>query len=146
MELKVKELGVVEQKSVQEVEKELLEKHEASLETTEPITEPITKPSSELKEEDVLSFIKDRYNKEITSVDQLFAEREQQEELPEDVKAYYEYRKKTGRGIEDYIKLNRDFDSMSEDQLLREYFLSTGEAIDSEDAEMMIEDYQWDGP
>jgi len=144
MELKVKELGVVEQKSVQEVEKELLEKHEASLETTEPITEPITKPSSELKEEDVLSFIKDRYNKEITSVDQLFAEREQQEELPEDVKAYYEYRKKTGRGIEDYIKLNRDFDSMSEDQLLREYFLSTGEAIDSEDAEMMIEDYQWD--
>ena len=33
------------------------------------------------------------------------------EPLPEDVSAYFEYKKKTGRGIEDYVKLNRDFDS-----------------------------------
>ena len=147
MEFKVREVGIGEEKSIQEREQELLDKAEAT-EPIEPITEPITEPSSEesseLKEEDVLSFIKNRYNKEIASVDQLFAEREEQEELPDDVKAYYEYRKKTGRGIEDYIKLNRDFDSMNEDQLLREYFMMSGEAIDSEDADMMLEDYKWD--
>ena len=65
--------------------------------------------SSELNEEDVLSFIKNRYDKDVASVSDLFAEKEANEEIPEDVAAYLEYRKKTGRSFEDYSKLNRDF-------------------------------------
>lgn len=147
MEFKVKELGATEEKSIQEKEQEILDKassQEEPIEQPEPNTEPNTEESSVLSEEDVLSYIKERYKKDITSVEQLFEERESQEELPEDVKAYYEYRKNTGRGIEDYVKLNRDFDSMDETQLLREYLLMSGEAIDVEDADMIIEDYSWD--
>jgi len=72
MEFKVRELTGVSEKSVAEVEQELLDKHEQSLngglddnsqaetiETTETIEAPI-----ELKEEDVLSYIGKRYNKE----------------------------------------------------------------------------------
>lgn len=161
MEFKVREVTSVEEKSQQQVEQELLNKHEAetnkaeSNETTELVsktdtnseveaTENIKTPSSELNEEDVLSFIKNRYNKEITSVDQLLAEREDSEKLPEDVAAYFEYKKKTGRGIEDYVKLSRDFSSMNEDQLLKEYLLASGEALDNEDVDVLMEDYSYD--
>lgn len=154
MEFKVREVTPVEEKSQQQVEQELLEKHEqeqnnesveeTKVENTEIQQEETNTQPSELKEEDVLSFIKNRYNKEITSVDQLFTEREDSEELPEDVAAYFDYKKKTGRGIEDYVKLNRDFSSMNEDQLLKEYLLATGEAIDNEDVEVLMEDFSYD--
>ena len=108
---------------------------EAPKETTQP---------SELKEEDVLSFIKNRYEKEFTSVDQLFDQKESNEELPEDVKAYFEYKKTTGRGMDDYVKLNRDFSTMEDDQLLSEYLISSGEATDLEDVDVLMDDYRFD--
>lgn len=157
MEIKVRAVGEVEQKSTQEVEKELLEKHEQevnSVEETptvaeepttdvEPEAEPTTQ-SSELKEEDVLSYIKNRYEKDFTSVDQMFEQQGSNEELPEDVKAYFEYKQKTGRGMSDYIKLSRDFDAMDDDQLLSEYLLASGEATDAEDVEFMMDDFSYD--
>ena len=33
--------------------------------------------------------------------------RRSKSELPEDVAAYFKYKKETGRGIEDFVKLNR---------------------------------------
>jgi len=157
MEIKVRAVGEVEQKSTQEVEKELLEKHEQEVngveetptvaeETTtdvEPEAQPITQ-SSELKEEDVLSYIKNRYEKDFTSVDQMFEEQSSNDELPEDVKSYFEYKQKTGRGMSDYIKLSRDFDAMDDDQLLSEYLIASGEATDAEDVEFMMDDFSYD--
>lgn len=174
MELKVKEVGAVEEKSAVQVEEQLLEKAEQQhqeetvevnetpdiekvdmsnttepekeIETVEPedTTEKESTQSSELNEEDVLSFIKNRYNKQINSVSDLLEERKESEELPEDVSAYFEYKKKTGRGIEDYVKLNRNFDDMPEDQLLTEYILATEEGLDKEDAELLMDDYSFD--
>ena len=67
------------------------------------------------------------------------------EELPEDVAAYFKYKKETGRGIEDYVKLQRDFDSMNPDSLLREYLSATeGEGLDAEDIDSLMEDYSYD--
>lgn len=174
MELKVKEVGAVEEKSAVQVEEQLLEKAEQQhqdetvevnetpdiekvdmsnttepekeIETVEPedTTEKESTQSSELNEEDVLSFIKNRYDKQINSVSDLLEERNESEELPEDVSAYFEYKKKTGRGIEDYVKLNRNFDDMPEDQLLTEYILATEEGLDKEDAELLMDDYSFD--
>jgi hypothetical protein len=64
MELKVRALDIIEPKSVQEVEQQLLEKHEESLSqdnnpepaATDPEPEPQPK-AVELKDEDVLSYI-----------------------------------------------------------------------------------------
>ena len=78
-------------------------------ETQENITQ-----SSELKEEDVLRYIKNTYDKDVSSVNDLFTEKEKPQELPEDVSAFLEYKKKTGRGFEDYVKLNRNFKDMDE--------------------------------
>jgi hypothetical protein len=153
MELKVRSLENIEPKSVQEVEKELLEKHEQELaakqtEATESETPSEGDSSSpaevELKEEDVLSYIGKRYNKQINSFDELMAERKEAEQLPEDVSAYLKYKKETGRGFDDFLKLRKDYDTMDTDVLLKDYLLSTQEGIDEDDVEVMLDDYRYD--
>jgi len=169
MEIKVKEVGVVEEKSVQQVEQELLEKHEEKLneesgtdvEGVEKSNEPTsttqeqesvqsedqtqedTAQPSELNEESVLSFIKNKYGREINSLDELTAAQES-EEMPEDVAAYYKYKKETGRGIDDFVKLSKDFDELTPDTLLREYLSATEEGLDSEDIDMLMDEYSFD--
>ena len=167
MEIKVREVGVVEEKSKAEIEQNLLAKSESEnfgeketvilavdkdIESPSPEKEQediqpeveTQAQSSELNEEDVLSYIKNRYDKQINSVDELFSEKESNEELPEDVAAYFKYKKETGRGIEDYVKLHQDFDSMDEDTLLRTFFLSTEEGLDSDDVDVLLSDYDYD--
>jgi hypothetical protein len=138
----VRDLGVAEQKSVQEIEQALLEKHEETQQQV-LIPEPevvVQEPTKELQDDDVISYIKSRYNKEVNSIDELFQKREEVEELPGDVSAYFKYKKETGRGIEDFVKLNRDFESMSPEKLLAEYYSQTEEDLDQDDISYMIEE------
>lgn len=179
MELKVREMTELESKSAQQIEKELLDKHEQETQESqadstvevkeaaaeekpqENIEQPASEPVAEeekIKEEEiqaevkppelddtqVLSYIEQRYGKQITSFDELLAEREKSEELPEDVAAYFKYKKETGRGISDYVKLQRDYSDMNPDSLLREYYAITEEGLDSEDIEMMMDDFKFD--
>jgi len=141
MELKVKEIGFKEEKSAQEIEQELLNKHEESMNADDKAADDAATAAAaaavddgsgaseedELlqKEKEVLSYIGSRYNKEINSLDELFNQREQNEDLPEDVASFLKYKKETGRGIQDFLKLQQDFDSMDENTLLREYFTET---------------------
>ena len=159
MEIKVKDLGLVEEKSRAEVEEQLLKKHEEKFEdtpqqegvaekvnTNEPVQEENLElvenktPSSELNDENVLSYIKDRYNKDINSVDELFAEKEANEPLPEDVSAYLKYKKETGRGIEDFYRLQKDYTDMDENSVLANYYASTEEGLDEIDIQDIIGD------
>jgi hypothetical protein len=170
MELKVKAVDSIESKSMQEVENELLEKHESELEQEnvsaqennkeeekneppkesesnkkEEVVEAVSKAAEEeLSDTDVLSYIEKRYGKKVNSIDELTQAREEAEPLPEDVAAYLEYKKQTGRGINDYVKLNKDFDSLSPDNLLREYLTATEEGLDPEDIQALMEDYEVD--
>lgn len=167
MEIKVREVKPIESKGVQELEEELLNKHEEQIQvqsvsmdhqrTPEPAPEPTNElepelqpepqpepqqPSVELQEEDVLSYISKRYNKQINSFDELVAERSD-EQLPEDVSAYLKYRKETGRGFEDFLKLKEDFDTMDPDSILRSYLKTTQVGLDDEDIDVMMEDYSY---
>jgi hypothetical protein len=150
MEFKVKEVGSVEAKSVQEVERDLLEKHEADL-NNENQNSTIgaddqggaaqsAEQISELKEEDVLSFIGKRFGKEIKSLDELAQERQESDPLPEDVAAYLKYKKETGRGIKDFLKVNEDIEAKDPDSLLAEYYASTQEDLDQEDIDFMLKE------
>ena len=160
-EVKVKVLDdTLESKSVQEVERELLEKHEQELQaaelgsentpnsevenTTEAAEEQAVEQSEqesiaqEFTEKDVLSYIKDRYNREINSVEELFEARAEAEELPEDVSAFLKYKKETGRGIQDFMSLNKDYDSMDANQLLADYYSATEDDLDREDIDYLL--------
>ena len=156
MEIKVRSLEGVEEKSVQQVEEELLKKHEeqmngqsddeVKIDTSNLETKEEQKPEEEeeLSEEKVLSYIGKRYNKQINSFDELVAERQESEQLPEDVAAYMKFKKDTGRGFEDFLKLKKDYDSMNPDQLLRDYLATTQQGLDSEDIDTLMEEYSYD--
>jgi hypothetical protein len=152
MEYKVRSLDVIEPKSVQQVETELLDKHEQSLSNAQEdvqvpennVQDVVQNSEINLKEEDVLSYIGKRYNKQINSFDELMAERKESEELPEDVSAYMKYKKETGRGFDDFVKLKKDFDLMDSDELLKDYLISTQEGLDSNDIDTLMEDYRFD--
>jgi hypothetical protein len=169
MEIKVRAVGETEEKSVQQVEQDLLDKHEQKIEGTEPekketpkvsvqeetiikeepkaeeqkVEEEIKTPSSELKEEDVLKFIGNRYGKEIKSLDELTEQREENP-LPEDVSKYLQFKKETGRGFDDFVKLNKDYDEMDSDQLLKEYLTATEKGLDADDIEDLMDEFAYD--
>ena len=160
MEIKVKAVDF-EEKSTQEIEKELLDKvenensgeDEANVDRVEESTESASAPQEQediqpqgeaqelsIKDEDVLSYIGKRYDREINSLDELFEQRNANGELPEDVSAFLKYKKETGRGINDFIKINKDYNDVDDDQLLREYYLDQNKDLDLEDVQFEIED------
>ena len=161
MEIKVKAVDGNTQKSKAEIEEQLLKKHEAQQqenqaeekpEKVEPQAEVKEKPaeetpaveektpSSELNDEHVLNFIKERYNKDINSVEELFETKESNVELPEDVKLYFDYKKETGRGIEDFYKLQKNYDEMDEDSVLADYLGVQEEGLDAIDIQDIMDD------
>jgi hypothetical protein len=97
-----------------------------------------------LDEGKVLSYLSKRYNKEIKSFDELSREREESEPLPEDVSAFLTFKKETGRGIQDFIKLQADYESMDPDAMLKSYLRETEEGLDDDDIDAMMDDYSYD--
>jgi len=175
MEIKVREVTDVEEKSSQQIEQELLDKHEQKQEAVEQNTESVadgtnqvedvqekeevqeeikeeieTPPveeqppvEKELAEDEVLSYIGKRYGKQINSIDELVSTREESEPLPEDVAAYLKYKKETGRGFNDFAKLQKDYSDLSSDALLREYYTITEEGLDSDDITSLLEEFDY---
>ena len=146
-----------EEKSAVEIEQELVDRHEQEVieKNEETVVDEVTETEDEtsaqtgavtydIKEEDVLSHIRNRYNKEINSLDDLFAQREANDDLPEDAAAFLKYKRETGRGIEDFVKLNRDFSKMDEKSLLAEYYSVTNPEFDTEDVAWKIDELLYD--
>jgi hypothetical protein len=153
MELKVRLLDGSEEKGVAQVEQELLDKHEQQFEDVQNIVQNEVKQQDnvqdiiqqpELNEEQVLSYIGKRYNKQINSLDELTAQREEAEALPEDVATYMKYKKETGRGFEDFLNLKKDYDSMDPESLLKNYLSATQEGLDADDIDSLMDDYRYD--
>lgn len=154
--IKVRLLDGAEEKGVAQVEQELLDKHQQGLENEGASAGNEGAPAGnegapagneaeeDLDEQKVLSYIGKRYNKQINSFDELVSERKAAEELPEDVSAFLKYKKETGRGINDFLKLNKDFETMEPEQLVKEYLSATQEGLDNEDIDALMEDYSYD--
>ena len=160
--IKVRALDGAEEKSVAEREEDLLKKagqaqEETTVETTEvpaqtpvvseetkvetPVEETVKEKVEEkpsLTEEEVLSFIGNRYGEEVSSLDDLTSKRNNSPEVPEEVVNYLNYKKETGRGLEDFIRLNKDVNSMDEDQLLFEFWKQQKPHLDSDDVDFEL--------
>jgi hypothetical protein len=177
---KVKEVSAEEEKSVQEVEEQLLANAEAEFkgeetknenisddgslkidlrskateedQTTEANTEEVAEQEEPLEDiedevkdgpmsdEVVLNYLKEKYNLDLSSLEQV----NKKEELPSDVEAFLKYKRETGRGMEDYLALNQDFSKMSETDLLRSYIKSENPEYDAEDIDFEIEAFAYD--
>jgi len=147
MEITVREVSNTPEKSVAEREQELLNSHEQTLSEPQndtPVVAEQTSSAPEFKEEEILSYISQRYNKTISSFDELVSERQQSEQLPEDVSAYLQYKKETGRGIKDFLKIQEDFETMDPDNMLKRYFAETEQGLDEDDIEAMVDEFRYD--
>lgn len=159
-ELKVKAVEAEEQKSKAQVEEELLQKHEDQFVDSEETTvkeekvevsnneteakETMTETKASFNDEDVLSHINERYGKTISSIDELFETREASPELPEDIATYFKYKQETGRSLEDFVKLNKDYSKVDQDELLASYYKTKDDYLDDEDVQSMLEEFSYD--
>ena len=145
--MKVK-LVEFQEKGIAEKEAEFQQQYEEQLAADEePKAEPeveieINQPEPEIDENKIVDYISKRFGKQINSVDELMQERNK-EELPEDVSAFLKYKKDTGRGIEDFIKLQKDY-SKDEQSMVKEYLLHKNDGLDEDDIEMMMDEYAYD--
>ena len=73
-------------------------------------------------------------------VEQAIVEKDLGIELPENLQKAVDFMNETGGSLEDYVKLNTDYASLNEGQLLREYYESTKPHLDKEEIDFLMED------
>ena len=64
--------------------------------------------------------------------------------LPENIEKLVSFMEDTGGTVEDYVRLNADYSTISEDALIKEYYRKTKPYLESEDIDLMLEDYEYD--
>ena len=97
------------------------------------------------EQDSVLEEITDEEVKEV--VEDLKSEIEQAEtlkesgvELPENIQKVVDFMNDTGGTLEDYVKINQDFDSLDSNQLLKEFYRSTKPHLTGEEIDFLMED------
>ena len=108
-----------------------------------PVETPVTE---EAPEEPVLMEITDEEVEEATEqLEEEVAEAIQEStkagaNLPENIQKVVDFMDETGGSLEDYVRLNTDYSSLNEDQLLREYYETKFSAYDREDIDFLLAD------
>ena len=65
-------------------------------------------------------------------------------QLPENVEKLVSFMEDTGGTVEDYVRLNADYRNIDETALLKEYYKKNKPHLDSDDINLILEDYEWD--
>jgi len=114
---------------VQEVEKEVPQQPKP-VQAEESVLEEITDEEVEEKTEELKEEIEQAVQQSQDTA----------EPLPENIQKVVEFMQETGGSLEDYVKLNQDYSSLNENQLLREYYENTRPHLDKEDIDFLMED------
>ena len=61
-------------------------------------------------------------------------------ELPEDLKKVVDFMEDTGGSLQDYVRLNKDYSSVDEKTLLREYYKNTKPHLNTDEVDFIMED------
>ena len=132
--------GVPEQNVEEPVAKPAREEEEVPVQDEQPVQE------EQVEQQPVLQEITDEQVEEAAveleeEVEEAIAEAaESGVELPENIQKVVDFMSETGGSLEDYVKLNTDYASLNEDQLLREYYEAKYSAYDREDIDFLLAD------
>jgi hypothetical protein len=113
-------------------------------EVVEEVVEEIVEEKQE--EQPVLEEVKEEEVQEQTEqlaeeVEEAVAEAEESGiDLPENIQKAVDFMNETGGNLEDYVRLNQDFSSFDDDQLLKEYYKQTKPHLSNDEINFMIED------
>ena len=95
----------------------------------EGTSEPVIKEITEEEEE-----------KEIKAEEPVAESQPIQNDLPENINKLVDFMKETGGTIQDYIRLNTNYEDVDRDVLVKEYYKSTKPHLSQEEIDFMIED------
>ena len=115
-------------------------------ENVEPVQkQEETQPEAETQEAPVLEEITEESTKEVTEVEekveQAVAEaKETGKPLPENIQKLIYFMEETGGDLEDYVKLNQNYDNLEDLTLLKEYYKQTKSHLNDEEINFLIED------
>ena len=112
---------------------------EGTVETDKPVEESVEEQPvlQEITDEEVEEVVEELQEEVTEAIEEA---KESGIELPENIQKVVDFMNETGGTLEDYVKLNTDYSSLNEEQLLREYYQSTNPHLDSEDIDFMMED------
>jgi len=99
---------------------------EDSAEVIEKVSEPVIKEITEESEP----------QKEIVKPEPVLV----QPEIPESVNKLVDFMRETGGTMQDYIRLNTNYDDVDRDVLVKEYYKSTKPHLSTEEIDFMIDD------
>lgn len=106
-------------------------------ETTEPLVD--TAEEIQLDDDRIMSYLKERYELEVDSLEDVLRKDEKQE-LPEDVAKFLDYKKETGRDYNDFMNLQRDWNQVDDNSVLFEYLKDTKPHLDAEDIKYLMDE------
>lgn len=141
--------NVVEETQVQVNEQEVKEETviESSQENVqENVQEDVhndvqeTVQKEDLDESRILKHLKERYDAQFETLDDVLRNSKKEEVLlPEDVQKYIEYKKETGRTMEDFLRIQKDLSNVDELTLLQEYYKETKPYLEAKDISEYVE-------
>ena len=104
----------------------------------EPAPEAVVEETilEEITEEEVIEQVE-----ELTEqVEQAIVKADLGVELPENIQKVVDFMNETSGSLEDYVKLNQNYEELNPEQLLKEYYADTKPHLDQEDIEFLMED------
>ena len=122
--------------SVQEVEAEVPQQPEP-VQTNEPVQEELESEFlQEITDEEVVEQVEELEEQ----VEQAIVEQSAGIELPENIQKVVNFINETGGSLEDYVKLNVDYGSLDEDQLLKEYYQTSKPHLDGDEVAFLLDE------
>ncbi len=126
-----------EQEVEQPVEEVKNEEPAEEVKTEEPVAEEEAPVLEEITEEEVQEKAEELEEEVQDAVEDL---KESGIELPENIKKVVDFIGETGGSLEDYVRLNQNYDDLNETQLLSEFYKQTKPHLSKEEVDFLIED------
>ena len=120
---------------VQEVETEIPQQQE-SVQTQESVQELENEFLQEITDEEVVEAAEELEEQ----VEAAIVEQSAGIDLPENIQKVVNFINETGGSLEDYVKLNVDYDSLDEDQLLKEYYQTSKPHLDGDEVAFLLDE------
>ena len=121
---------------VQEVEAEVPQQPEP-IQSSEPVQEELESEFlQEITDEEVIEIAEELEEQ----VEAAIVEQSAGIDLPENIQKVVNFINETGGSLEDYVKLNVDYNSLDEDQLLKEYYQTSKPHLDGDEVAFLLDE------
>jgi hypothetical protein len=144
---KKEESPEVENKVPESTEEEQVLSNNENIDTVVDESTTVENTPSEFNDETALKFISEKLGREVSSFEDLVQEKEVIKEiekpteyLTEFGKGYEEFFKETGRSPDEYMSLNKDVSSMSQEDVIKESLRIGNPELSKEDIDFLYEE------